>query len=166
VESDGNFTGFFKNSGWEVGMRKGELISQLKDFFKKRGEVYKIELAFLFGSWCRGYPNKNSDVDIALLFENPFAPEEIIFETINKVSVEISEKIKMDANIIPIYPDFRKPMLYYNAIVKGEPVYVKDLSKLGKIRWEAISHMEDFSIFGLRWQIESAEKNLKELTYA
>jgi hypothetical protein len=62
--------------------------------------------------------------------------------------------------------DFRKPLLYYNAIVQGEPIYIKNFESYIEIKNEALYQMEDYSIFGLPWQIEMAERNLQELRHA
>jgi hypothetical protein len=69
-------------------------------------------------------------------------------------------------NVIPIFSDFRKPMLYYNAIVRGIPVFIKDYSRY--VQWvnEALHQMEDFGIFGRQWQIALTRNNLEEIRHA
>jgi hypothetical protein len=57
-------------------------------------------------------------------------------------------------------------MLYYNAIVLGIPVFIRDQNRYAALLNEAIFQMEDFSMFGTQWQLEIAEKNLEELRHA
>ncbi|MCK4590382.1 MAG: hypothetical protein KAT86_01410, partial [Candidatus Latescibacteria bacterium] len=47
---------------------RGSLIQVLKDFFRRESDQCGIEMAFLYGSWARGYPMKGSDVDLAVCF--------------------------------------------------------------------------------------------------
>lgn len=149
------------------GMRmKEELVFKLKNFFQEKGEIYNIDMAFLYGSWCRGYPKEESDIDIAVVFNTIPPSEEGVFELITDISLAISQRLGKDVNIIPIYSDFRKPMLYYNAIILGEPLYLKDFDRYIIYRTEALFHMEDFSLFGIRWQIERARRNLETLRRA
>lgn len=54
-------------------------------------------------------------------------------------------------------------MLYYNAIVHGIPVYMKSFTRYVEKRFYAIYQMENFSIFGTRWQTEILEKRLEKL---
>lgn len=55
-------------------------------------------------------------------------------------------------------------MLYYNAIIYGIPIYVKNNELLIDLRLEVIRQMEDFKIFGIPWQREVALKLLKEMS--
>ena len=68
--------------------------------------------------------------------------------------------------MIPIYLDFRKPILYYNAIIRGIPVYTKRPADINLLRKKAIDEMEDFSLFGLQWQTALARRNLEALKHA
>ena len=145
---------------------KDRLVLQLRDFFEKQGEAYDINMAFLYGSWCRGYPKEQSDIDIAVVFNTTPSSEEEVLALVTDISLAISKVIGKDVDIIPIYSDFRKPMLYYNAIVLGEPLYIKDFDRYLTYSMGALFHMEDFSMFGIRWQIERARINLETLRRA
>ena len=65
-----------------------------------------------------------------------------------------------EVNIISISRDFEHPMLYYNAIILGIPIFVKDCDELLNLKLEAISQLEDFQLFGISWQREVARKIL------
>jgi len=47
---------------------KREILTLLKSFFEESASAYKIEMAFLYGSWARGFPKSSSDVDVAIVF--------------------------------------------------------------------------------------------------
>lgn len=145
---------------------KEEIIRLLENFSKEKAQLYGLEMAFLFGSWAKGFPKEDSDIDIALVFtEEPF-PEDELFRYINDISLSLSKELGLEMNIIPIRPDFREPMLYYNAIVLGIPVFIRDYDRYISLKNEAIFQMEDFSLFGIEWQLKIARKNLEGLKHA
>ncbi|HEC66531.1 MAG TPA: nucleotidyltransferase domain-containing protein [bacterium] len=154
----GNDRGEFLN-------KRKEIIDYLEDYFKKNAGRYKIEIAFLYGSWAGGFPRLDSDIDIAIVFSKDLS-EDDIFEYMTNVSLLLSGKFRLEVNIIPIYSDFREPMLYYNAIVLGITVFFRDFSEYVNLKQEAIFQMEDFSIFGRDWQINVARNNLEVLKRA
>jgi hypothetical protein len=108
----------------------------------------------------------DSDVDVALFFMAAFSSDEELFNRLTDISFEISLRIKREVNVISIFDDFRKPMLYYNAVVLGMPMYIKDFSRYANLKNQAVFQMEDFSLFGIAWQTKIAGKNLEELQNA
>jgi len=105
----------------------------------------------------------DSDVDIAVLFSEEPSSEEESFEGITDISLSLSREVKWEVNLIEIHRDFRKPMLYYNAIVLGMPLYIREWSGYITLRNEAIHQMEDFSRLGIPWQYEIARRNLEAI---
>ena len=143
--------------------KEKEIIKRIaKDFFQKNSDNYHIEMAFLYGSYARGLPGVDSDIDIALLFSQDLTENEI-FEHITEISLALSNELHLEVNIIPVYSDFRKPMLYYNAIVLGNPLFFRDFTRYVDIKNEAIRQMEDFAIFGRYWQITGSQKNIEAI---
>ena len=137
------------------------LVSVLEKLFRREAEGIGLEAAFLFGSRSWGLPRQDSDVDIAVLFTNMEGLcDDDIFQRLTALTLKLTRTLNLETNILPIYPDFRKPMLYYNAIVHGTPLFVKTPEYHTWLRLEAIRHMEDFQIFGVRWQVQAARKNL------
>ncbi|MEW6686637.1 MAG: nucleotidyltransferase domain-containing protein [Candidatus Edwardsbacteria bacterium] len=147
-------------------MNKKNIVTALKNFFKENASLFNIDMAFLYGSWARGYPRKDSDVDIALVFLAKSSNENITFKILTDISFELSMKVKKEVNIISISWDFVKPLVSYNAIVLGLPLYIKDFERYVALKNYAIVQMEDFRLFGLKWQLEIAERNLEVLRYA
>lgn len=59
-------------------MNKEEMVSLLKAYFQQKTSAYALDMAFLYGSWAGGYPNMESDVDVAVLFRGEM-PEDKAF---------------------------------------------------------------------------------------
>ena len=142
---------------------KAYLISTLKAYFKENSHGFSVEMAFLYGSWARGHPVEESDVDIALYFSPEPSSDDELFNILTDISYDLSIKIGSEVNIIAINQDFRKPMLSYNAIVLGIPVYIRETERYIPLRNQAIAQMEDFCLFGTGWQLELARRNLEVL---
>lgn len=137
-------------------MKLDELLVRLKGYFEKQDDAV---IAFLFGSYARGFPKRESDIDIAVLFADE-GDEDEIFKRMTDISYEISLFTKKEVNVLTIFRDFRKPMLYYNAIVLGMPIFVRDKLDYTNLVVEAIFQMEDFCLFGQKWQIQVASSLL------
>jgi predicted nucleotidyltransferase len=139
---------------------------QLKSFFEENADRYGLEMAFLYGSWAKGIPRPDSDIDLALLFSPEPSTDDESCERLTDISLSLSTELRKEVNIIQIHEDFRKPMLYYNAIVLGSPVFIKNIDRYVRLKNEALYQMEDFSIFGINWQFMAAAKNLEALKNA
>ncbi len=137
----------------------------IKKFFEKNAEKYFIEIVFIYGSVVKGFLCDESDVDIAVVFSDKVSKDDEIFEIITEISAILTTEISREVNVIPIYTDFRHPMLYYNAIVSGKAVYLKDFKRYVHLKNEAIFQMEDFQLFGIPWQLMVARKNLESLKH-
>ena len=147
-------------------INKEDIVLTLKTFFKEKAGFFGVEMAFLYGSQARGYPREDSDVDIALIFLKESSSEEEIFMALTDISFEVSIKIGKEVNILFIDKDFKKPMLYYNAIVLGIPLYIKHFERYVSLKNQAIAQMEDFSLFGIDWQLKATKRNLEALQHA
>ncbi len=137
----------------------------IKKFFEKNAEKYFVEIVFIYGSVVKGFVRDESDIDIAVVFSDKVSKDDEIFEIITEISATLTTEISREVNVIPIYPDFRHPMLYYNAIIHGIPLFIRDFNRFITLKNKAIYEMEDFSIFGIGWQLEIARNNLKEIDY-
>jgi predicted nucleotidyltransferase len=143
-----------------------EIIQCLRNYFDRNAGFYKLEMVFLYGSWARGFPRYDSDVDIAVIFSDEPSSDDESFGKIADMSLSLSEELGREVNVIQIHQDFRKPMLYYNAIILGLPVYHQEQGKYIRIKNDALYHMEDYRIFGMDWQYEVAAKNLEAIRHA
>jgi predicted nucleotidyltransferase len=145
---------------------KPDLISYLQEFFKENSRLFNLEMVFIYGSWVKGFPRKDSDVDLAVVFSDDSLKDEEVFIIMTEISYLLSLSLKREVNLIQIHLDFHKPMLYYNAIVLGIPIYIRNWDNFLTIRNEALFQMEDFSLFGLEWQAVVARKNLEVIKNA
>jgi len=146
-----------------VKSQRSHLTKVLEAFFAQRADIFRVQMAFLYGSRAEGFPREDSDIDIGVLFEDEIASEDEMFDLLTKISLFLSQKMKIEANVVPVHPDFRKPMLYYNVIVKGIPLYIRDYGRYLGLKNEAMYQMEDFEVFGKGWQLLIAKRNLAEL---
>ena len=141
--------------------KKDEIVSLLKDFFQVRADSYQIDMAFLYGSRAGGYPRDGSDVDVAALFMPDQRNEDAIFDRVTEISFSLSGILGKDVNLLVLDRDFKKPMLQYNAIVLGIPVFTRNFDSYIDFYLESLHQMEDFSLFGIGWQLAISEKRLK-----
>lgn len=149
-----------------MNQNKKHIISRLKTFFENETSRYHIEMVFLYGSWVGGFPHDGSDIDLAILFHQEVDNQDRISRLVTDISYTLGEELDREVNVISVSDEFTHPMLYYNAIVLGILIFGKDFNKYINLRNNAIFQMEDFSIFGLKWQLEVAKDNLEGLKYA
>jgi len=145
---------------------KAHVIAILTDYFQGTAERFRLAMVFLYGSWAQGNPRTDSDIDIGVVFSEENLSKDESFDRITSISSDLSRLFPLEANIISVYRDFRHPMLYYNIIVNGIPIYVKESEQLISLKLEAIHQMEDFTVFGRKWQLEIARKNMEALKHA
>jgi predicted nucleotidyltransferase len=147
-------------------MTTESIVTALREFFRRRAVGFGLEEAFLYGSWAMGHGRADSDIDIAVVFKEEDLSDEEIFQRIDELTSGLSEILSCEVSVIPVYLDFRKPALYYNAVIKGIPVYVAEQSRHLRLLSVALYHMEDFEIFGTEWQLTIARSNLETLQNA
>lgn len=145
-------------------MDKEQLITTLKQFFNEHAHTWNITMAFLYGSWAHGKQRNDSDIDIAIMMK--INDPDAIFDKLNAITLSLIDLLHREVNVLYIDDDISKPMLHYNAIVKGQVVYFDDFTHYVDVMLIAMRQLEDFSIFGLTWQKQIAEQNLKDLTNA
>lgn len=140
-------------------------IPIIEDFFRTEATRFLLQGAVLYGSWVGGFPRSDSDIDIAIVFDDE-PDDDTAYRRLMDMSLLLSDLTGREINMIAIDRDFSKPMLYYNALVRGMPVYRKRDDDIVRLRRRAIDEMEDFSLFGLKWQAEIARRNLEYLKNA
>jgi len=149
-----------------VSMAQRKIIEKLQSYFRQEASRFGVEVVFLYGSWAVGFPRLDSDVDLAILFDDEGIPEGQLFERLTAITMDLIQSFSCEVSAIPIHRDFRKPMLYYNAIVKGIPVFFTDRRRYITLINEALYHMEDFKTFGRKWLMDLATRNLEEISRA
>jgi len=147
-------------------MNRTTLVEHLVRYFTKHARELPIELAFLYGSWAAERQRADSDVDVAVLFRDDAGSEEEKYAVLTDVGSELAVSLQKEVSVLELKWAFDKPMLYYNAVVQGVPLWVKEQRLSDRFRHEAIEQMEDFCIFGIGWQLAAARCNLKGVTHA
>ena len=149
-----------------VSMAQRRIINKLQSYFQREASRFGVEVVFLYGSWAAGFPRFDSDIDIAVLFDDEGIPEDEVFERLTAITLDLTKSLSSEVSVIPIYRDFRKPMLYYNAVIKGIPLFFTSRQKYVGLVNKALYHMEDFETFGRKWLIDLATRNLEEIRHA
>ncbi len=123
-----------------LGMQN-KIVEKLRDYFEKRDEIL---MAFLFGSWAKGWEGIESDMDIAVYFK----PEVDMVEwektnsyygTEKQIWREIERLVEREVDLLVL--NRAAPSVADNAL-RGTPVIIKDrgfyLDFLLRITSEAI----------------------------
>lgn len=92
-------------------VKKTELVNLLQNFFKENVYHSSIDIAFLYGSYARGFPKEASDIDIAVVLSENVLSDEKRLDLVTDISVSLSAELAWEVNVLSIYDDFRSPML-------------------------------------------------------
>lgn len=143
----------------------GRVVTTAEEFFRQEGERLGVETAFVFGSRLGEATRADSDVDVAVVFAEDTEPEST-FDRANDIALHLGRRLGADVDVVVLDPAFSRPMLAYNAVVRGIPVFVRDRESYLAFRNEAMRQMEDFSLFGVEWQLEVARTALEHPGHA
>lgn len=90
---------------------------------KRIFQKYKVKLAYLFGSQAKGTPAKESDFDIAVLFnKNPSDP--LALKEITFLSLELSKFFPAEVDVVSL--NDASSLLKYEAISGRKVLYCKN----------------------------------------
>jgi len=145
-------------------MNNNHITDTIIAYFKQNASGFALEQVFLYGSRAHGASRLDSDLDLAVLFTEG-VEENVLFERITEISLELSHLLDLDVNILQLTRDFRHPMLYYNAIVHGIPLFIENQTEHIALKLEALREMEDFALFGIGWQLTAARNNLEAIAH-
>ncbi len=148
-----------------VPLRQSAIVEILRSYFQQEASCFGVSGALLYGSRASGFSRLESDIDVAIVFDDAGLPEDEVFERLTAITLGLMKVLPGEVNLIPIYTDFRKPMLYYNAIIGGIPLFFADQQKYIDLINEALYHMEDFETFGRKWLIDLATRNLGQILH-
>jgi len=111
-----------------------EIILKLKTYFQEDPNVL---FAFIFGSYVKGRDKRESDLDVAVFFNNP--PEGLdLLGYINKLS-DILEK---DVHLIVL--NNASPMLRHQVVKYGIRLIKKDESLYTRFREKTMTDYEEY----------------------
>lgn len=112
------------------------MIERLRHFFEQENN---LKLAFLLGSFAKGTPRKDSDVDIAVLFDQcPGSLE--IFELKDR----LTELLKKDIDLIVL--NIAGPVIRMQTLKTGILIY-KEQDAYGTFFTRTINEYDDLKYF-------------------
>ncbi len=130
-------------------------LIKVKKALKKEGVV----LCYLFGSVARGEEHKESDVDIAVLFEKDIKKENFLRKEGELIS--LFSKIFSEREINLVNLAIASPLLCQNVVLEGQLIYAKDENEriFFQIRtlhqYEEYSHLSDIYSLVLKEKIKA-----------
>lgn len=110
-----------------------EIAEKLGEFFADKGEIV---LAFIFGSVVSGLLTKDSDVDIAVLFDH--LPH---FSDILRVKDAASESIGRDVDIVVLNES--SPVIRMQVLKNGRLIKKRDNAAYGNFFVKAVKEYDD-----------------------
>ena len=96
-----------------------EQIAALSAIFEKHGVV----LAYLFGSYARGRTTPRSDVDIAVLFPEPYDKKAGWDARLNLIG-EVESICRREVDVVVL--NEAPPLLKHQVLKHGAPIFVPD----------------------------------------
>ncbi len=121
-------------------------LEKISNVFKKESAILA---AYLFGSYISGNPNRYSDIDIAVLFDNAVNPKEYTDKQIDMV-VDLSRLLGREADVIIL--NRAGSFLKYNVLKNGLRVYERP-DRNGR-SFEARAMVEYFDFLPIKNRIE------------
>lgn len=139
-------------------MEKKDLLEKLDEFLDEINKQYPIAFAYLFGSFATETYNKESDIDIAIMFQERYesTKEVIVKGNIIDLGMKCFQR-KLD--IISLYS--AAPLLKYEIVKKGIPI--KESKKRSEFESLALREYFDFRYYaGIynKAMIESIKKEI------
>ncbi|MBU2444474.1 MAG: DUF86 domain-containing protein [Bacteroidetes bacterium] len=116
-------------------------IKILKEYFQEQSSVV---LAFLFGSFAKGFQMQESDLDIAVYFDEKLSIKETMEEE-EKVWFKITRIVGRSVDLVCL--NIAPASLISNAIKTGVPLTIKDKKLYWKLYLEKSLEAEDFVKF-------------------
>lgn len=99
----------------------------------------KVFAIFLFGSWARGEQMPISDVDIAVLLDNPNKSDEADIGSMYSPTVDV-----VLFHLLPI-------RIQFQALKEGQPLFVRDEEKLKEVTFQVMRQYHEMEWFYRRY---------------
>ncbi|APM39265.1 type VII toxin-antitoxin system MntA family adenylyltransferase antitoxin [Clostridium kluyveri] len=118
------------------------IIDKAKYFIERINKKYKIKFAYIFGSQANGRALKNSDIDIAIYFEEKSSLIEEAYIR-GDIIEEGKAFFKKDVDIVSL--DNAPLLLKYEIIYNG--IVIKDHDEIGDFESLALREYFDFKYY-------------------
>lgn len=116
-------------------MLKEELFQELKEYFSKKEEVKTV---YLFGSVAKDKERKNSDLDLAILFQ-PELDQVQRFELKLEIANDLEEKLKKQVDVV----DMKSADLYFIHQIMKNKILIIDKDMRNRVDFE-VNYRRDF----------------------
>lgn len=132
------------------------MIKLLKEYFEGRDDVL---MAFLFGSYARAIPHRESDVDIAVYFRPKsgyleWEEFDIKYEAEDRIWLDVERLLKRNVDLIILN---RARSTIAHSAINGIPIIIKDRGLYLDFMLRVTSEAEDFrETFEDYWRIKQA----------
>lgn len=126
--------------------KQNDLVVVLKKYFSSRSDV---RLAFLFGSAARGRLSRESDVDIAVYFEDGYS-----LNSKNALWRDLERLLDREVDLLVLNKD--NPTLAWSAL-RGVPLLIRDYTFYLEYMLQVSREAEDFQDFIIDlWKMRTA----------
>lgn len=120
-----------------------EMIKILKEYFEGRDDIL---MAFLFGSYARAIPHRESDVDIAVYFRPKsgcleWEEFDIKYEAEDEIWLDVERLLKRNVDLIILN---RARSTIAQSAINGIPIIIKDRGLYLDFMLRITSEAEDF----------------------
>jgi len=119
-------------------------VRELKDMVKRLATLFENEknilVAYLFGSYARGYETVQSDVDIAVLLSE--VPEKLLEYYLN-LERKLAEALEKDVDLV--FLNDAPPLLKYQVIKYGRLLFSRNERIRVTFEAKSLSEYLDFS---------------------
>lgn len=134
----------------------------IEEIVKSKAKDWKLKAFFLFGSTAYDMDTVRSDIDIAVAFEENL--DRSTKKTIrNHIIKTLSQATGREIDIVEIEDKANKPLLLYNAIINGIPVYIKSEEFYKELITKYTKEMENHYTNRIGERIKKCEKMLAEI---
>ncbi len=115
-------------------MNTEEVIEKLKPLLEIDE---KVSFGYLFGSYAKGEQKKDSDVDIAILFNKVPEGAELLSMIDN-----LSDAVKKDVHLVIL--NKAHPFTKHQVFKNGIPILIKDFKQYVKFREASMDEFEEY----------------------
>ncbi len=113
----------------------------IKQFIKALREN-QVKLAYLFGSQARGEAHKESDIDIAVLFDEKLDPKKCLQKEGALIGIFSELYPKKEINIVNL--NISSPLLKQTANLEGIPIYAQSADDEISFQIQTLREYEEY----------------------
>lgn len=128
-------------------MSKGS-VEKVREAVEKLAPEYNVVSAYLFGSFARNEENKDSDIDIAVYFED-YSLKKVL-----ELGRKIADEADIDREIDLRALNNKKTGLAFRVISEGEVIYEEDKSKRADIELQIERRYHDIKPYKKEYRQE------------